>query len=319
MNIVRCKNGHFYDRDIYSVCPHCGESKLAGEADDESGKGKSKKKKFGKQKKKDTPVVRVEESPKHKTEQTPDIAPFSNNQDDEKTEAMDFGFENQSRQQYDKSATLDYWGMSASQSEEVAAEKATDGFTDEIGVNEADKIVHEKSVNDIVNREETPKVEKADSEQSLSNAIKRASANSAGTTMSYFSTVMSAASEESTPQVSTDPVVGWLVCVGGKHFGQSFNITTGKNSIGRDESNRIVLPLDNRVSRSKHALITYEPKKRNFYLQPGESSGLTYLNDDYIDESKILRAKDIIELGESKFIFIPLCDESFTWEDYIKR
>lgn len=314
MNVVECKNGHFYDRDIYSVCPHCGESKLAGEADDESGKGKPKKKKFGKQKKKDTPVVRVEESPKHKTEQTPDISSFSNNQDDEKTEAMDF--EQIAKPKYDDQlAMVDCLTPPTLHSENIPSVE----FVIKDPVRESPSDIDDLNRFSPAEYADVPKVEKADSEQSLSNAIKRASANSAGKTMSYFSTVMSAASEERTPQASTDPVVGWLVCVGGKHFGQSFNITTGKNSIGRDESNKIVLPLDNSVSRSKQALITYEPKKRNFYLQPGESSGLTYLNDEYIDESKILKMKDMIELGESKFIFIPLCDESFTWEDYIKR
>ena len=24
MNLVRCENGHFYDNDVYSTCPHCG-------------------------------------------------------------------------------------------------------------------------------------------------------------------------------------------------------------------------------------------------------------------------------------------------------
>ena len=66
-------------------------------------------------------------------------------------------------------------------------------------------------------------------------------------------------------------------------------------------------------------MITFEPKKRFFYLQPGDSSGLTYLNDDYIDESKKLKPKDIIELGDSKFLFVPLCDETFSWEEYLPK
>ena len=26
MNVIRCKNGHFFDGDAYDVCPHCGEN-----------------------------------------------------------------------------------------------------------------------------------------------------------------------------------------------------------------------------------------------------------------------------------------------------
>lgn len=25
MNLKRCNNGHFYDGEIYDVCPHCNE------------------------------------------------------------------------------------------------------------------------------------------------------------------------------------------------------------------------------------------------------------------------------------------------------
>ncbi len=320
MNIVKCKNNHFYDRDIYPKCPHCGEEGLAGEAEQDKSETKPKRKKFGK-KKEDKSLVRVEEYPRKSEEQAPVVSAEQKEQDDDRTVPMDFGQVNKPYVNNDgDSATMDYWSLSTSQSKEVNAEETGSGAPG--GVNPAGRGDSQRYV-DPASYAEVPRVEKAESEQSLSNAIKKASASSAGKTMSYFSVMSSSASSESgssAPQaVSTEPVVGWLVCVGGKHFGQSFNIATGKNSIGRDESNKIILPLDNSVSRSKHALITYEPKKRNFYLQPGESSGLTYLNDEYIDESKVLKAKDIIELGESKFIFIPLCDESFTWEDYIKR
>lgn len=23
MNVVKCKNGHFFDADTYEICPHC--------------------------------------------------------------------------------------------------------------------------------------------------------------------------------------------------------------------------------------------------------------------------------------------------------
>jgi len=118
---------------------------------------------------------------------------------------------------------------------------------------------------------------------------------------------------------ASEPVVGWLVCVGGCHFGECFNIYAGKNSIGRSEENRIVISNDNSISRIKHALIVYEPKKRNFYLQPGDSSGLTYLNDDYITDSHKLATQDMIELGDSKFMFVPLCGETFSWEEHMPK
>jgi len=86
-----------------------------------------------------------------------------------------------------------------------------------------------------------------------------------------------------------------------------------------NSDNKIILGKDGSVSREKHALIIYEPKKRNFYLQPGDSSGLTYINDDMITETRMLNKRDIIELGNGKYIFIPLCNETFSWEDYLNK
>lgn len=159
--------------------------------------------------------------------------------------------------------------------------------------------------------------EVSQAEESLKDAIKKASVNPEGTTMGFFS-LGNAVTSQSTNAPETDPVVGWLVCVKGRHIGESFNILSARNSIGRNETNRIVLSKDSGVSREKHAWIVYEPKQKIFYLQPGESSGLTYLNDENIMVSKVLTARDRIELGESAFIFVPLCGDGFSWEDYIK-
>ena len=151
----------------------------------------------------------------------------------------------------------------------------------------------------------------------VQNSIKKEIAGGGGKTVGFFSAP--SVSKEDAEAVVADPVVGWLVCIGGKHFGAGFSIFAGKNSVGRGEDNRIVVPLDNSISRSKHAFIVYEQKKRNFYLQPGDSSGLTYLNDEYVTESKLLSAKDTIELGDSKFLFIPLCNEDFSWEEFMPK
>ncbi len=58
MNILRCKNLHFYDGDTHSRCPHCGETALV----DEKDKDEVKKKHQEEQDKKDIPVVKVNES-----------------------------------------------------------------------------------------------------------------------------------------------------------------------------------------------------------------------------------------------------------------
>ncbi len=118
---------------------------------------------------------------------------------------------------------------------------------------------------------------------------------------------------------AASPVVGWLVCVKGAHFGESFSIGAGRNSVGRYDSNSIVLSKERTVSREKHAWIVFEPRKKEFFVAPGESSGLTYYNGENIFQPQKLGALDSIELGEAGFVFVPLCSDSFDWENYINK
>lgn len=112
------------------------------------------------------------------------------------------------------------------------------------------------------------------------------------------------------------PVVGWLVCVKGEYFGQSFNLKAGQNFVGRALNMDVPLAKDVSISRNKHAIITHDPQNNVFFIQPGESSGLTYLNGDLLLTYQSLKIYDKISLGSSAFVFIPCCGERFTWEDY---
>ena len=111
-----------------------------------------------------------------------------------------------------------------------------------------------------------------------------------------------------------DPVVGWLVCVDGAHIGTSFTLHAGKNFIGRDSSMDIVLSEDASVSRQKHAVIVFEPKKRQFFVMPGESRQPFYLNRQIVLSGISLKARDNLQIGNSRLVFIPFCDESFGWD-----
>ncbi|GGG82807.1 FHA domain-containing protein [Paenibacillus radicis (ex Gao et al. 2016)] len=112
-----------------------------------------------------------------------------------------------------------------------------------------------------------------------------------------------------------DPVTGWLVCIEGPQLGQDYRIMAEKNFIGRSEEMHIRIIGDNSVSRRNHAVIVYDPKKRNFYLLPGDASGLAYHNNEAVYSPVELTAYDVVQLGRSKFIFIPLCGTHFEWED----
>lgn len=117
----------------------------------------------------------------------------------------------------------------------------------------------------------------------------------------------------------TEPVVGWLVCVKGDECqGESFNLKAGKNMIGRGAGMDVQIP-EPTVSRERHAIITYEPKKRIFLIQPGDGSGMVYLNDELLMTFSEIKSRDIIQLGEALFMFYPFCGEDFTWDDYISK
>lgn len=115
---------------------------------------------------------------------------------------------------------------------------------------------------------------------------------------------------------SVEPVVGWLVCIKGMYKGESFNIKSGRNNIGRSQGMDIALAQEKSVSRERHASITFEPHQKKFFVQAGESSGLTYVNDEILMTFKELSDYDRITLGESEFVFLRLVGEKFSWEKY---
>jgi len=115
-------------------------------------------------------------------------------------------------------------------------------------------------------------------------------------------------------QDGINPVVGWIVCIEGVERGKDYKIVSEKNFIGRSEDMHIHIAGDNAISRRNHAVISYNPKQRNFMLIPGaETSGIIYINEEAIYAPTELSPYDVIEMGESKFIFISLCGQHFEW------
>ena len=308
MKVVKCANGHFFDLDTYSKCPICEAPFDLDKTDDRqetSGDHKEKskilptnvneglkgiKRLFGRMQEKEI-LTEKKTAPENRSDvaytrkETP--AEVKCKEEDEETEAI-----------YKRNQVV------------FDDEKTESMFS----INKQAEVVAEN-----VKKEEQPY--SVDPEvESLQEAIHQVSASDDGKTMSFFSAVLdSANSNERAAKKSTEPVVGWLVCVSGSHFGEGFSIRAGMNSIGRNASNSIVVSKDGSVSREKHAFVVYEPRKREFYVKPGESSGLTYVNDDYITDTVKIKNRDIVEVGNSKMIFVPLCDDSFSWEDYMNK
>ncbi len=294
MNVTKCTNGHFFDADKYDLCPHCGAVAIVKTATAPVEEKKQHTSLFGRKKAEDN--VDMAAMPDKTMGKTFGFIPNEDNNsggagNDVVVQADDdiYNTCNVCGNTYDKTyATCPHCAQKAAQ-EKAAQEKAAL----EVEKEEVEEIVPEQN------------------NTSLRDAVKKVASTNEGKTVGFFSM------GNTNSPAATEPVVGWIVCIKGEHFGEAFNIAAGRNSIGRGEDNKIILPRDGSVSRNKHAWLTYEPKKREFFIQPGDGSGLSYLNGDNIMESKKLTAKDILEFGNGQYMFVPLCDESFTWEDYM--
>jgi hypothetical protein len=115
-------------------------------------------------------------------------------------------------------------------------------------------------------------------------------------------------------KMGVDPVAGWLVAISGPEIGLDYRITAERNFIGRAENMDIRIVGDETISRENHASVSYSPKNHTFRLYSGESKGLVYLNDEEVLTPELLKPFDVIEMGQTRLMFVPLCGEKFHWD-----
>jgi pSer/pThr/pTyr-binding forkhead associated (FHA) protein len=108
-------------------------------------------------------------------------------------------------------------------------------------------------------------------------------------------------------------VVGWLVGLNGPVRGESYPVRIGRNVLGRDKKSDIVVPDDQ--ASAHHADLVFRPEERRFILMDHNSTNGTYVNEVEIEPRRDLAGKDVIRIGSHKFLFMPLCDEGFYWDD----
>jgi pSer/pThr/pTyr-binding forkhead associated (FHA) protein len=108
-------------------------------------------------------------------------------------------------------------------------------------------------------------------------------------------------------------VVGWLIGLNGSARGEAYDVRIGRNVIGRDRRSDIV--IDDDQASSHHADLVFRPEERRFILMDHNSTNGTYVNEVEIEPRRDLIAKDVVRIGAHKFLFMPLCDEGFFWDD----
>lgn len=125
-----------------------------------------------------------------------------------------------------------------------------------------------------------------------------------------------AAAAAGASEAMDDPPAGWLVIVEGPGQGNTLTIGYGSNSIGRDPGERLSLNFgDERISRTQHAVLTYDPRGRKFFVQHGGGKNLTYLNDEPVLTPTALAPCAHIQIADTVLRFVPLCGDDFDWQE----
>lgn len=115
-------------------------------------------------------------------------------------------------------------------------------------------------------------------------------------------------------KLGLDPVVGWLVCIDGKEKGTDYKLRGQINTIGRSEKMDVCIKGDKTISSENHARLSYSEKTNRFKIIPAESRNIIYLNGEEVFTAETLNPYDVIDLGETKVLFVPLCCDKFTWQ-----
>jgi hypothetical protein len=114
-----------------------------------------------------------------------------------------------------------------------------------------------------------------------------------------------------------DPVVGWLVVVGGPGLGAFRPIYEGNNTIGRAATQRIPLDFgDDAISGEEQAYLRYDSVDRKFLLVPNlAKTNIVALNDKKPTGAMELSPMDLITVGRTQLAFVPFCGMDFDWSE----
>lgn len=112
-----------------------------------------------------------------------------------------------------------------------------------------------------------------------------------------------------------DPVVGWLVIVGGPGIGQYRPIFEGNNTVGRSTANRIAIDFgDDAISGEEQAYIRYDSSDRSFLFVPNlAKTNVVSVNDRRPTGAVELQAMDVVTMGRTQLVFVPFCGPEFDW------
>lgn len=115
--------------------------------------------------------------------------------------------------------------------------------------------------------------------------------------------------------MQTEPVVGWIVCIEGPDKGKDYRLHSGNNFVGRSGAMDIALS-GKYVSSENHFCVSYDKRHDRYFAAMGIGQEMVYLNEEPLAGANAVQIKhgDVIEIGKTKLMFIPLCGEKFHWD-----
>lgn len=114
-----------------------------------------------------------------------------------------------------------------------------------------------------------------------------------------------------------DPVVAWLVVVGGPGLGAYRPVFEGNNTIGRAKTQRIPVDFgDDAISSEEQAYIRYDSTDRSFLFVPNlAKTNVVSVNDKRPTGAVELSHMDVITVGRTQLVFVPFCGPDFDWAE----
>jgi len=293
VKLTKCENKHFYDADKYDECPHCAKKRMIShESASSTDSTQQKTLSFAQV---SAPPVRSDSSEK-KQKLEPAIS--------DSTSA--------SSARPSAPETLETVSQKLFSPASGVAESPDKIVTPNVSGNNTEDLPQEKqSATVAISQSEHVDETKALSEFAQKVALTGTSvhtdrtSNSGDKTIAFYDLG------------GVDPVVGWLICVIGEYVGECFNLKAGQNFIGRSLSMDVALKDEKSISREFHAGIIFDPSTKQFYVIPGQSNGLTYVNGNLIFSATPLKSYDKIQLGKSTYIFMAFAGTDFMWDTYI--
>lgn len=79
--------------------------------------------------------------------------------------------------------------------------------------------------------------------------------------------------------------------------------------------NPISIPGDPHISAENSAIIAYDNEDRVFYFGPSTGRNIVRVNGKPALNAAQLEAYDVLTIGTTKLLFVPLCGDRFDWNE----